>query len=199
MLGWAVEAARESELMDRIVVSTEESEIAIVARELGAEVPFLRPSHLARDPAGVEDVALHALSALREQGDIYQTLIILLPTCPLRSAEDIINAVNLFRERNGQFLMSVSRYEHTPFAAMSIDDDRILRPVFPEYIGRKSQDMPVALRANGAIHVLDVAAFEQTRSYLSQPLIGYEMPWDRSIDIDTVNDLRLAESLLREL
>lgn len=198
LLGWAIDAARESGLMDRIVVSTEDEAIAGVARQLGADTPFMRPLHLARDPAGVVDVALHALSTLREQGDDYQTLVILLPTCPFRNAEDIRNAVQLFRAQNGQFLMSVSRYEHTPFAAMGLGDDQILRPYFPEYIGKKSQEMPVALRANGAIHVLAVSAFERARSYYAQPLIGYEMPWERSIDIDTAHDLKLAESLLQE-
>lgn len=198
LLGWAIDAARDSGMMDRIVVSTEDDAIAGVARKLGVDAPFMRPLHLARDPAGVVDVALHALVTLREQGDDYRTLVILLPTCPYRSAEDICNAVNLFRQQNGKFLMSVCRYEHTPFAAMGMGDDQILRPYFPEYIGKKSQEMPVALRANGAIHVLDVEAFERARSYYAQPLIGYEMPWERSIDIDTAHDLRLAESLLVE-
>lgn len=197
LLGWAIDVARQCGLMDRIVVSTEDDVIAAAARELGADVPFLRPLHLARDPAGVVDVALHALTTLREQGDDYQTLVILLPTCPFRSADDIRNALQLFRQKNGQFLMSVSRYEHTPFAAMGLGGDQILHPYFPQYIGKKSQEMPVALRANGAIHVLDVAAFERARSYYAQPLIGYEMPWERSIDIDTAHDLFVAENLLQ--
>ena len=196
LLGWAIDAANESACMDRIVVSTEDDAIAATARQLGAETPFMRPMTLARDPAGVVDVALHALEALREQGDLYQTLVILLPTCPFRTHEDIRNAIDLFQRESGRFLMSVSRYEHTPFAAMKLGADGLLQPFFQEYIGRKSQEMPQAVRANGAIHVLDVAAFEQARSYYAQPLLGYEMPWERSVDIDTVHDLRLAESLL---
>lgn len=197
LLGWAVEAAVQSGLMDRVVVSTEDEEIAEVARALGADVPFLRPLHLARDPAGVVDVALHALGELRNKREEYQTLVILLPTCPFRTAEDIRNACALFQEAQASFLMSVSRYEHTPFAAMSLDDEHRLQPYFQKYIGKKSQEMPVAFRANGAIHVLEVAAFERERSYYAQPLIGYEMPWHRSIDIDTEQDLRFAQSLLQ--
>lgn len=196
LLGWAVDAAAQSGLMDHIVVSTEDEQIAEVARTLGADVPFMRPLHLARDPAGVVDVALHTLGELRNRGKEYQTLVILLPTCPFRNADDVRNACELFRETNASFLMSVSRYEHTPFAAMSLDGERRLRPYFSEYIGKKSQEMPKAYRANGAIHVLEVAAFERERSYYAQPLIGYEMPWQRSIDIDTEHDLRFAESLL---
>ena len=196
LIGWAIDAAVQSGCMDRIVVSTEDEAIAGKARSLGADTPFMRPMTLARDPAGVVDVALHALATLREQGDTYQTLVILLPTCPFRSSEDIRSAIELFRRQDGRFLMSVSRYEHTPFAAMKLGDDGLLDPYFKEYIGRKSQEMPQAVRANGAIHVLDVASFVQARSYYAQPLLGYEMPWERSVDIDTVHDLRLAESLL---
>jgi len=196
LLGWAVDAAVQSGLMDRIVVSTEDQQIAEIARSLGAAVPFMRPQHLACDPAGVVDVALHALGELRNLGEEYRTLVILLPTCPFRSAGDIRGACELFRDAQASFLMSVSRYEHPPFAALSLDGEHRLRPYFPEYIGKKSQEMPAAFRANGAIHVLDVTAFERERSYYAQPLIGYDMPWQRSIDIDTEHDLRFAESLL---
>lgn len=196
LIGWAIEAARESGVVDAIVVSTEDMEIATVARELGAEVPFLRPECLARDPAGVVDVALHALATLREVGRDFATLIILLPTCPLRSAMDVQAALALFREADGRFLMSVSAYSHTPFAALELTGEGLLSPYFPQYIGRKSQEMPRAYRANGAIHVLDVAAFEAARSYYAQPLLGYVMPEARSVDIDTEEDLRYAEFLL---
>lgn len=196
LIAWAIEAARQSGVIDRLVVSTEDEEIAAVARQWGAEVPFMRPPELARDPAGVVDVALHALEELRRQGEEYRNLVILLPTCPFRMAEDIRAACALFQEKGASFLMSVSRYEHTPFAALRLDGGHLLTPYFPQYIGRKSQEMPVAHRANGAIHVLDVAAFEAARSYYAQPLVGYEMPRERSVDIDTEHDLRLAESLL---
>lgn len=196
LLGWAIDAARESGLMDRIVVSTEDADIARIAGELGADAPFTRPAYLARDPAGVVDVALHALEELQAQSDEYRRLVILLPTCPLRSAGDIRAAMELFEREDGRFLMSVSRFEHTPFAAMQLGADHRLQPHFPQYIGRKSQEMPAACRANGAIHILDVAAFRAARSYYAQPLIGYEMPWERSIDIDTAYDLSVAQSLI---
>jgi len=198
LLDWAIRAAQESGVSDRVVVSTEDSTIADVAQKLGADVPYLRPAELSRDHVGVTEVALHALDVLRENGDIYETLIILLPTCPLRRAEDIRNAFALFQEENANFLMSVSQYEHTPFAALKMDENRNLSPYFRDLIGKRSQEMPLAFRANGAIHILDVEAFIRTRSYYSEPLIAYEMPWERSIDNDTMNDLRVAEALLAE-
>ena len=196
LLGWSVRAARESGVIDRIVVSTEEEEVAEIARDCGAEVPFMRPPELARDPAGVVQVGLHALKTLREQGAEFRTLIILLPTCPFRSAADVCDAFELFRRRDGRFLMSVSEYPHPPFSAMGLDGDDLLSPFFPEYIGKKSQELPSAWRPNGAVHVLDVESFEATESYYSEPLLGYPMPRERSVDIDTEEDWQEAVQML---
>lgn len=197
LISWAAEAARGAGLIDRLIVSTEDAEVARVARETGIDVPFMRPPELARDPAGVVDVALHALDALEQEGDRFETLIILLPTCPFRTADDVRAAHALYREKHPCFLMSVSPFDHTPFAAMTLDGRRQLSPCFPDYIGRKSQEMPDAFRPNGAIHVLDVDAFRRERSYFAEPLVGYAMPLERSVDIDTAMDLQVAEAMLQ--
>ncbi len=197
LISWAIDAAKASGLAANIIVSTEDEQIADYVKTCEVEA-LIRPEKLAVDPAGVVDVALHALEVLRQQGRSFKTLIILLPTCPFRTAEDIQAAVQLFEEKNGRFLMSVSQYTHTPFAALRINDEQLLNPYFAEYIGKKSQQMPVAYRANGAIHVLDVAAFEEAKSYYAQPLIAYVMPHERSIDIDTEEDLQYAEFLLEK-
>lgn len=198
LLAWAIDAARASGVIDRLVVSTEDAEIARIARELGADVPFLRPVELARDPAGVVDVALHALATLRAAGDVYDTVVILLPTCPLRTAADVAEATRLFQSGNGRFLMSVTRSDHNPFNAMTLNLEGQLEPCFPEWVGRKPGTLPTTYRANGAIHVLDVAAFELARSYYAQPLLAYVMPPERSVDIDDRIGLRLAEAILAE-
>ncbi len=196
LLEWTVDAARKSGVIDRIVVSTEDEEVAAVARKSGAEIPFMRPPELARDPAGVVQVGLHALEAMRREGAEFRTLVILLPTCPLRSATDIVDAMELFRRRDGRFLMSVSQYPHQPFAAMGLGEDDLLSPFFQEYIGKRSQEVPVAWRANGAVHVLDVKSFEAAESYYAEPLLGFAMPRDRSVDIDTEEDWREVERIL---
>lgn len=193
LLAWAAEAARESGVIDRLILSTEDKEVAEIAESFDIEVPFLRPKELANDPAGVSDTALHALEELEALGDYYKTLVILLPTCPLRTADDIRAAYQLFLRKDRPFLMSVSEFSHTPLAALQQSHDGTLDPYMPQYFGRQSQDMPPAYRPNGAIHVLDTMAFKRERSYLASPLVGYVMPLERSIDIDTEEDLRAAE------
>src|SRR3546814_18834836 len=88
---------------------------------------------------------------------------------------------------------SADLLEHTPFAALGPTADGRLKLYTPQYFGRKSQEMPKAYRPNGAVHVLDVAAFREAKSDLAQPLVGYVMPRERSFDIDTEDDLRAAE------
>lgn len=196
LLAWAAESARDSGLIDRLIVSTEDEEVADVARGFDIDVPFMRPLDLARDPAGVSDVALHALEELRRRGEEFETLIILLATSPFRTAQDIRAAHDLFLRQGRPFLMSVSAFPHTPFAALDLAEDGRLEPFFPDCFGKKSQELPTAYRPNGALHILDVAAFERARSYVAQPLVGYVMPRDRSVDIDTADDLREAEAIL---
>lgn len=198
LIAWAAEAARASGVIDRLVLSTEDAGVAEQARGLGIDVPFMRPPELARDPAGVVEVALHALETLEKAGERYDTIVILLPTCPFRTAADVRAAYELFIERGRPFLMSVAEYSHTPFAAYRMAEGGALAPVFPEYLELRSQQMPRAYRPNGAVHVLDVARFRAAGTYVADPLVGYVMPRERSIDIDTEADLREAEFMLRE-
>jgi CMP-N-acetylneuraminic acid synthetase len=196
MLLWAADALKKSGICDRVIVSTEDDEIASICKKYDLEVPFLRPMDLAKDPAGVVQVALHCLDVLRQQGDVYDILVISLPTCPFVTPDDFKNAFSLFIQRKADFLMSVSKYEHSPFLALKYDHD-IVTPYFPEYSGKKSQALPDAYRPNGGIHILNVEAFQKTKSYYSQPLCAYKMPWPRGVDIDTIEDFIIAEELLK--
>ena len=196
LIDWTIAAADEARICDRLVVSTEDAEIAALARAAGAEVPFERPGDLAVDPAGVVQVALHALDTLEAAGDRYDAICIMLPTCPFRTAADVEKAFAQFRARPEPNLMSVTPFDHTPFNALGVGDDGLLSPHFPDRFGRKSQEQPAAFRPNGAIHILDVPWFRQARSYLAPPIVAYVMPRERSIDIDSEEDLRDAESML---
>lgn len=193
MLGWTVESALASKLFDDVVVSTEDEEIAAISRACGATTPFMRAEKLAYDPAGVEAVALDALDRLAEQGMHYDVIAILLPTCPLRGVEDLLAAMDLFDARQGKSLMSVTEFEYPPLRAYQDAGDGLLEPMFPGKNTLKAQELPTAYRCNGAMHILDVAFFREFRSYTCAPLIKYVMPRNRSVDIDTLEDLHFAE------
>ncbi len=197
LLSYTIDCAQKSHLMTDIVVSTEDESVKNIAEKYGVTVPYLRPSKLARDPAGVVEVCLHMIDFLERKGKKYQTLIILLPTSPLRTELDITSAYELYKKSNAKFLMSVSEYSHSPFSALKKDSNNILHPYYPEYVRLQSQRHPKSFRANGAIHIVDVEEFKLTKSYYSNPLVAYTMPNERSIDIDHELDLKFCEFLIQ--
>ena len=201
LLHWAIESARQSGSLDRVVVSTEDAEIAKAARTAGAEVPFMRPELLAKDPHGVVDVCLHALDALEEKGERFSEIVILLPTSPFRSAQHVREALQHYRRAGGAFLMSVTQLDASLLAA-HVAKGAFMEPLHPEWVGRlgaraKKEELPVLVKANGAVVVADVKRLRAERSYYVYPLAHYGMPWPAGLDIDTEQDLKYAEFLLK--
>lgn len=187
-------SARKSGLCDRLCVSTESETVAAIARAAGVELPFMRPDHLARDPAGVVDVALHALDEWESRGERFDTLMILLPTSPFRRAEDIAGALQTYLRLGVDFLMSVSHEVHSPLYSLVLESERLL-PLHPEWLNRVGVERPALVRCNGAITLVDVQRFRQERNYYGYPLGAYEMPLERSLDIDTPEEFAYAEFL----
>ena len=202
LLGRTILRARASGLANRLCVSTEEDVVADEARRFGVDIPFLRPAHLARDPAGVVDVALHALDWFEERGDVFDTLLILLPTSPFCRTDDITAAMRVYLASGADFLMSVGREVHSPLSSLILEDGK-LTPLHPEWLNRTGAKadgaQPVLVRANGAVTIVDVAAFRRERNYYGYPLAAYEMPPERSIDIDTELEFRFAEFLATQI
>lgn len=196
----AVHCAVQAGIFDDVVVTTEDAEIADEARRAGASVPFLRPRKLAVDPAGVADVTLHALEQLEAAGATFDTVAILLPTSPFRRTQDCRDAMDLYRNSGASFLMSVSAYEHSPLAALILEGV-FLEPLHPEWLNRlgakADRPIPSIVRANGAITICDVSAMRQAGTYYHYPLVAYEMPWERGVDIDTEADVALANFLVQ--
>lgn len=195
---YTIEAALASGVCGEVMVSTESTKVAEIATEAGASVPFMRPDYLGKDPSGVVDVCLNVLSTYESQGHLFEKLTILLPTSPFRKANDIRAANKIFEESEAEFLMSVSEYEHNPYGALRAEPDQMNRMIacFPEHIGRKRHEVPQCYRANGAICIVNVAAFKEAGTYYGDPLYVYKMPWYRSIDIDTEIDLNFAEFII---
>jgi CMP-N-acetylneuraminic acid synthetase len=200
LIEWAVLRARESGLCNRIFVSSEDAEVLAEAGRLGLETPFLRPPELARDPAGVVEVALHALDEWEKRGEVFDTLIILLPTSPFCSAEDVRAAMAQYLQAGTGFLMSVSRPAQSPLTAQILRDGQ-LSPLHPEWLFRSgakaTAEVPVIVNSNGAVTILDVVRFRAAKEYYVYPLAAYEMPRERSVDIDTEEDFLYARFLAR--
>lgn len=197
LLQWCVDAALESGVSGTIMVSTESHEVAEIAKQVGAEIPFMRPNQLGREPYGVEDVCRHVLEEYLKQGRSFDVVQVLLPTSPFRTGEDICNAMEIFQEPDVLFATSVSSYQNDIFSAHSMTDEGVLEPMFPGLFEARPEARPVPYEINGAITIADVQAFVEQGTLYGSPLRAYVMPADRSVDIDTKDDFEYAEYLLR--
>ncbi|OAA18901.1 cytidylyltransferase domain-containing protein [Kosmotoga sp. DU53] len=198
LLAYTIEAAKKSGIFDRIIVSTDSEKIAAVALKYGAEVPFMRPKELATDTASSMDVLIHTIELLQESGDIYDYVVLLQPTSPLRTSQDIVEAANLLIEKNANSVVSVCKVGHSPLWSNTLPEDLSLKDfIRPEIKNLRRQDLPIFYRLNGAIYIAKVSYILETKDFFGQGSYAYIMPVNRSVDIDTEFDLALAEVLLQ--
>ena len=197
MLAWTIEAAQETGLFSQILVSTDDEKIAEVARQSGAEVPFLRQT-AADDIAPVSEATLAALRQLElEQGKNYQTVVQLFAVCPLRTAQEIKDSVEFFFQRKVQFLISCFAYGFmNPYVASTLNENHQPEHLFPDlWAGRKAlSDMPKLFAPTGAIWIADVAALKKANTFYGPGHVYWPMDWKSAIDIDTYEDIELAKA-----
>lgn len=199
LIAWTIDAARACPSIDRVIVTTDDEEIAGAARSAGAAVPFLRPAELATDTARSIDVVLHALDRLAADGEHYDVLVLLQPTSPLRTAGDISAALDLLFTRTAQAVISVCETEHHPYWSNTLPPDGSLAAFLrPELLNTNRQELPVFYRLNGAIYAARCEYVRARNGFLGPDSIAYRMPRERSVDIDTMLDFKFAELLLQE-
>lgn len=192
LIAWTIEAAKRSSYIDRLVLSTDDPEIIEVAKAWGCEVPFVRPAELAQDHTpGIEPV-LHALDTLSG----YHYVVLLQPTSPLRTTLDIDRCISLCDERNAHACVSVTEPRHHPHWMFTLDATQCLHPLVEQRASRR-QDLPELFALNGAVYVAIPANLRLSRSFIGENTVAYLMPAVRSIDIDSEDDMRLADCLLR--
>lgn len=195
LLAWTIEAALQAQSIDRVVVSTEDEEIASVAKQFGAEVPFMRPLALAQDDTpGIEPV-LHAI----EQLPGYDWVLLLQPTSPLRSVEDIEAIIQFCREEGSPAAVSITEVSKHPFWMYQLDDQNHLQPLIlsrPEITRR--QDLPSVYALNGAIYLARTDWLIRNQGFIGPETLGYVMPGTRSVDLDTAQDWRWVEFLIEQ-
>jgi len=199
LLAHTIEHAAEATTVDRAVVSTDDEGFADIAREWGGDVPFERPAELATDTATADEAVRHVVSELRDRGETYDIVCMLLVTTPLRNPSDIDAAVQKLIESDAKSVVSTVAFDHPPMYAVDTHEDGYLYPYFgEEYLWGKtrSQEYPDLHRPNGVVFAATVAALEGQESFYTDRTVEYEMPQKRSIDIDETHDLDIAEAIL---
>lgn len=202
LIAWTVDVAvGAGELFDRVIVSTDDEEIAAVARDAGAEVPFLRPDELAGDRVPQVAVLQHAVRwAEQDRGIRYDWICLLQPTAPLRELEDLRAAVELAVDGETDSVISVVQVQAVhPILMKRIEDDRLLPYCIAEREGTRRQDFdPPAYMRNGAIYLTRRDVLVERGSIWGDSIRPYVMPEERSVSIDSRLDLLLADILLSE-
>lgn len=198
LLAWTIEAAQHSRNLSRFIVSTDDAEIAQVAGEWGAEVPFLRPAELATDAAKAIPVMQHALLEMEaREGVRYDAVLMLQPTTPFRTGKDIDTALELLEASGADSVISVIDVEgHHPARMKYLEEGRLIDPPFCEaYENQPRQELrPMYLR-NGAIYLTRREVLLEG-SFKGQDCRALIMETDRSVNIDTQLDFDYAQFLL---
>jgi CMP-N-acetylneuraminic acid synthetase len=199
LIGHAIASARESELLTRVVVSTDSSEIAEEARRHGGDVPFMRPADLASDQAGMLPVLQHAVRWLESSGGVLPDLIVTLqPTSPFRTGVEIDATIRKVVETGSDSAQTLVEASYHPYFMKTLDGDRTIA-LFPEghrYVRR--QDAPPVYQPSGAVYVTRYATLMALGHVLGKDNRGVVMGFEASVNIDTEWDFLLAELLLRE-
>lgn len=196
LIAYSIEAAKKSKYIDSIVVTTDSERIAEVAKEYGARVPFLRPAELAADTSKTIDAVLHAIKTLKSMNENYDTLVLLQPTQPLRTVDDIDKAIELYYENGENGLVSISHVDDSPLLIRSINDDGKLVNLLSQNSTCRRQDMPDYYKVNGCIYINKIDELNENTSF-NDNKVPFIMDKEHSIDIDEMSDLWMAECYLK--
>ena len=197
LLAWSIEAAKGARCVERVVLSTDSAEIREVGVRCGAEAPFLRPPELAADTTPGVAPVLHAVRWLEENEDYRPAYILLLqPTTPLRTAGDISAAFELIERTNAPAVESVRVVKDHPYWLKSIDDQGVLHSHVPGKEESRRQDLPPLYVESGAIYLIRREVLLAQGTMWPPGTVGYVMPEERSLDIDSPTDLAIADLLL---
>jgi CMP-N,N'-diacetyllegionaminic acid synthase len=198
LLSWTIKTAKKSSFIDDVFVSTDDKNLANIANKYGANTPFIRPKYLSGDKVKTVDVINHAIKNLSIGNSDF--IILLQPTSPLRNSIDINKSIEILTEnRYLNNVVSVSEIDHPIEWSNTLPSNKSLKNfIKKENFDKRSQDFPKRYIINGAIYIIKVEDFISAQSFiLEENSYAYVMPKSRSIDIDDINDLKLAEFLFK--
>jgi pseudaminic acid cytidylyltransferase len=199
MIAWSIEAAQGSRLFDRIIVSTDDDEIASVAQEYGVDAPFRRPPQLANDFAGTDAVLLHALDWLKDNGGVPSYFCCLYATAPFVSADALQRGLELLKERHAVTAFSVTTFPYSIFRALRLKEDGRVEMFWPENFHKRSQDFPEVYHDAGQFYWADTTKYLEEGRLFSEYSVPVLIPRQLVQDIDTPEDWEVAERMHKVL
>jgi len=201
LIAYTIKTALRCSLIDRVIVSTDDEEIANVARKYGAEVPFMRPRHLALDTTPTLPVLQHAVSYIEEnEGVVLDTVVLLEPTSPLRDVGYIDACIQKLQAEDADSVVTVCEVEHNPyFVMLRIENGRYVPLIEPSEPVMRRQDAPKVYRLNGAVYAVkrDVL-MERNEIFKTENTKVVIVPQEKSFSIDQPLDFEIVEFLLKK-
>lgn len=192
LIAYTIEAAREAKHLSRTIVSTDDEEIATVAAACGAEVPFLRPAHLAADDSSSVDALMHAVDWLQAHGETMDAVVLLQPTSPMRKGIHIDACIALFKDSGADTVISVREAADHPYWCWQPADGSRIEPYFSvAELSTGRHLLPPAVMPNGAVYVVRPHLVRKRTLYGAR-VVAYRMSEQDSLDIDTAQEFRHA-------
>ncbi len=195
LIAWTIDAAKSTDYIDRVILSTDDEEIAGVARTYNCDVPFMREPYLANDTATTMDVVIDTI----QKCSGYDWVVVLQPTSPLRTSTDISNALQLCHEKSAPACVSVTLTNESPYWMYLLNPDASMQSLLPQNEISRRQDLPQIYSLNGAVYIARINWLLQNKKFVTQDTVAYNMPSERSIDLDTELDLRQLQILMGDL
>ncbi len=199
LIAYSIEAASNSQYIDDVIVSTDSEKIKSVALEYGASVPFLRPAELATDTAKTIDCMVYTIQQLDKQNQHYDCVVLLQPTQPLRKDGMIDEAILTLLNSTENSLVSVTSVSEHPILMRTITKEGTLKSLLPMSSTVRRQDFPDVYRVNGSIYINRINDYFNNHTSLNDNILPFFMDEEYSIDIDSYDDLKRAESYILSL
>lgn len=197
MIAWTIEACIEANIFTDIIVSTDDPQIAQIAKEYGAQVPFFREGKYADDYTPVSDATLASLMQMEElTTNQYDIVFQLMPNCPCRKSADILDAYNQFQKKRREFQISVFKFGWmNPWWALKYDSDSNPIKLFPEAYQKRSQDLDELYCPTGAIWISQCSSLKRDKTFYGNGFGVHQISWQSAVDIDDYDDLDMAKSV----
>ena len=195
LISWSIEAGLKSKYIDKVIVTSDDDEILNIAKEFGSDI-IKRPNELASDIATTFMAIAHTI----ENVEKYDYVVLLQPTSPLRAVENIDESIEKLEEKNADAIVSVCEMDHSPLWSNTLDDSLSMQGFLKdEVLNKRSQDLEIFYRLNGAIYICNTEKLLEEKSFfLKENIYAYVMDRKRSIDIDKEIDFKIASILMDE-
>ena len=197
MIAWSIEAALKSKCFEQVIVSTDDEEIASISRNYGADIPFVRPISIADNHIGIGQVIAHAVDWFQNQGITPDYFCCIFATAPFIQTTDIQSGLKLISEKHCDYVISVTSFAFPIQRALKFENDGKVGMFYPSNVDTRSQDLEESFHDAGQFYWGNVKSWYSKNTILDNKSTIYELKKYQAIDINTLDDWKLAEKLYK--